>query len=200
MVISAIFAYLMVYPFYDFVCAIMPVFCPQEAHLLIKHLIHVFIHINIFPYHLSVSIKYSLVLFNSHLPEKVKNIAFFLFVLLCFLLISGTVEVNPGPNSSKDKKLSFAFWNLDSLPARDFARIPLIEAFQNKYGFDMFGVCESMLSSTISNEDVFIDGFSPDPFRADKTIILGMEESVCTSRIIYPSSKGVIYKFYRKLL
>ena len=32
----------------------------------------------------------------------------------------------------------------------------------------MFGVCETMLSGNISNEEIFINGFSPDPFRNDK--------------------------------
>ena len=32
----------------------------------------------------------------------------------------------------------------------------------------MFGVCESMLTKNISNEDIFINAFSPDPFRSDK--------------------------------
>ncbi len=63
--------------------------------------------------------------------------------MLCFsfLSFSGTVVVNPGP-ASKNTKLSFAVWNLDSIPARDFARIPLIETFQATYDFDIFGVCE----------------------------------------------------------
>ena len=32
----------------------------------------------------------------------------------------------------------------------------------------MFGVCESMLTSYILNEDIYINGFSPEPFRSDK--------------------------------
>ena len=73
------------------------------------------------------------------------------------LFISGSVEINPGPPSPKEKELSFAVWNLDSLPVRDFARIPLVESLQSTY--DIFGMCESMLSDSISNEEIFIDGF-----------------------------------------
>ena len=57
---------------------------------------------------------------------------------------------------------------MDSLPARDYARIPLIESFHATYDFDLFGVCESFLSNSISNSDIQINGFSPDPLRADK--------------------------------
>ena len=59
--------------------------------------------------------------------------AFYLFVLQSLLVISGKVEFNPGLNNVKEKNLSFAAWNLDSLPARDLAKNPHIEAFQNTY-------------------------------------------------------------------
>ena len=94
-----------------------------------------------------------------------KNI-FFLFIIGTLLVLAG-IEKNPGPNS--DKKLSFAVWNLDSLPAREYARIPLIESFQAEQKLDFFGICETSLTGNISNEDIFIEGFSPDPIRADKT-------------------------------
>ena len=103
--------------------------------------------------------------------EKTKNILFFAIVLQILLFISGTVETNPRPDTSEKKTLSFAVWNLDSLPARDFARIPLIETLQATYDFDMFGVCESMLTGNISNEDILINGFSPNPFRSDNANI-----------------------------
>ena len=94
-----------------------------------------------------------------------KNISFFLIVLISLLIISGSVEKNPGPDKSH---LSFAVWNLDSIPAREYARIPLIETLQATYSFDLFGVCESSLSPDISNEDICIGVFSPEPFRSDK--------------------------------
>ena len=112
------------------------------------------------PRGISIFIKHSLLIL---IPFK--NLAFLLIVISTLLILAG-VEVNPGPTSPK--KLSFAVWNLDSLPARDFARIPLIEAFQAQQNLDFFGICESALTSEISNEKIFIDGFSPDPIRADK--------------------------------
>ena len=44
----------------------------------------------------------------------------------------------------------------------------MIETFQATYDFDLFGVCESLLDNNITNDDIFINGFSPEPFRADK--------------------------------
>ena len=95
------------------------------------------------------------------------NFHFTFVVVRILLLISGSVETNPGPKQIFSS-FKFAFWNLDSLPARDYARIPLIESFQASHNVDVFGVCESMLSDNVSNGDIFVNGFSPDPFRADK--------------------------------
>ena len=61
-------------------------------------------------------------------------------------------------------------WNLDSLPARDFSRIPVIEGLQSIHDFDLFAICESSLHDLISNDDLFIHGFSPEPYRADKPL------------------------------
>ena len=93
--------------------------------------------------------------------------------MLRFLLIrSGNIKTNPGPYNTESSNLSFGVWNLDSIPARDYARIPLIETLQATYNFDIFGICESSLTGNISNDDIFISGFSPQPFRSDKPALL----------------------------
>ena len=76
---------------------------------------------------------------------------------------------NPGPDFGENK-LPPALWNLDSIPARDYARIPGIESFQAVYNLDIFGVCESSLTKDIPNGNIFINGFSPEPFRSDKQV------------------------------
>ena len=102
------------------------------------------------------------------LLQKNKKLVFLALVLQILSVISGSVERNPGPDMSKIN-VSFAVWNLDIFPARDFDTIPLIESLQNTYDFDMLGVCESMLTGSISNEELFINGFCPSPFRSDKS-------------------------------
>ena len=47
-------------------------------------------------------------------------------------------------------------------------RIPLIESFQAVYDFDIFGACESSLTDLISNNEISIHGFSPEPIRSNK--------------------------------
>ena len=97
-----------------------------------------------------------------------RNIFFLLNVISCLLILAGNVEKNPGPLYTKLNNFSFAVWNLDSIPARDYARIPLIETFQAIHNVDIFGVCESSLTSDIFDNDILINGFSSQPFRSDK--------------------------------
>ena len=131
------------------------------------HPIQIFLWINLIPKNVSYATKCSFSFYKKSVPGEVKNIVFFIIVMKSLLILSGTVEINPGPVTKKTS-LSFAVWNLDSIPARDYARIPLIESFQATYEFDIFGVCESLLNKDIPNDDIYTNGFSPEPFRADK--------------------------------
>ena len=128
-----------------------------------------------------------------------KNILFFIFVLQMLLLLSGTLELNPGPMREKKSNLSFAVWNLDSLPARQYARVPVIESFQASYDFDLFGVCESSLNRDIPNESIFIDGFSRDPFRADKPLNIRNGGVCLTLKKTYQLRNDVILTLCLKL-
>ena len=128
--------------------------------------------------------------FRKLLPKGIENFVFFLIVLQILLVLSGTIELNPGPDKIKKTKLSFAVWNLDSIPAHDYARITLIETFQSTYNFDIFGVCESFLSDGISNEDILINGFSPDPLEPTNLEIVETEEYVYIVKRTFQLRKG----------
>ena len=93
--------------------------------------------------------------YKKTIPGDVKNIVF--CIVMITLIISG--KVNPD-SAAKKTNLSFAVWNLDIIPARNHARIPLM---------DIFRVCESLLKRDITKDDsIIITGFSPEPFRVDK--------------------------------
>ena len=63
----------------------------------------------------SVTRCFQIVVFNLR-----KNIFFLLNVISCLLILAGHVEKNPGPLYTKLNNFSFAVWNLDSIPARDY--------------------------------------------------------------------------------
>ena len=64
-------------------------------------------------------------------------------------------------------KLSFANWNVNSLLARQRAKLPIIEALQASNDFHIFSICESWLNEKISAEKIKIAGFGENPLRAD---------------------------------
>ena len=168
MIIILLPAFLFLHPFLMFFFDKTFAFPSYNICPFTNYCAYIFSMITLLPCHITTSVRSIFSFCKNQSSEKAKNILFFFAIVLQILLIlSGTVEVNPGPHILK-QNLSFAVWNLDSLPARDFARIPLIESLQATYDFDMFGVCESMLTENISNDDIFINGFSPGPFRSDK--------------------------------
>ena len=87
------------------------------------------------------------------------------FPLSGLLLLAGDIESNPGPHY--DGCLKFFHWNLNSICAREGIKTSLIEAYNSLHKFDVFAVTETMLDSSMSDEDIFIAGFSKEVYRSD---------------------------------
>ena len=87
------------------------------------------------------------------------------FPLSGLLLLAGDIESNPGLHY--DGCLKFFHWNLNSICAREGIKISLIEAYNSVHKFDVLPVSETMLDSSISDEDIFIAGFSKEVYRSD---------------------------------
>ena len=73
------------------------------------------------------------------------------------MLTHGDIHPNPGPISSLFK---FAHWNLNSIVAHDFSRIPLLEAFANQENLKLFAITESALKNKVPDQKIEIEGFS----------------------------------------
>ena len=111
---------------------------------------------------------------NRHSRNELLFIVFVdtLFLIFAFvnvhqmlLLIAGDVHPNPGPQN--ESRFSLGFWNVDSLLARDGCKMGQIEALQANYNFDVFGICETYLNDSITNDKIEIEGFSSKPYRKD---------------------------------
>ena len=81
------------------------------------------------------------------------------------IILSGDIEENPGPN--RNGFLKFCHWNLNSISAREQVKIPVIEAYNSVHRYDIFTISETMLNSTVHNDDIFIEGFSREIYRRD---------------------------------
>ena len=117
--------------------------------------------------------------YRRHLLDKVHSILYALLIgryleyiyygeryLLSFLLLlAGDIETNPGPRV--ENFLKFFHWNLNSICARGSIKIPLIEAYNAVHHFDVIAISETMLDNSISEEDIFIQGFSREIYRSD---------------------------------
>ena len=63
------------------------------------------------------------------------------------ILLCGDVEINPGP-----ERLDFCCWNLNSIAAHDFLKISLIEAYNSVCNYDLIGIVESYIDSTVDQD------------------------------------------------
>ena len=71
------------------------------------------------------------------------------------LLLSGDIEINPGPET-----LDFCTWNLNSITAYDFLRVSLMEAYNSVYNYDLIGIVETHLDSTVDEEKLALNGYT----------------------------------------
>ena len=109
-------------------------------HNILLYPVQSFLSVNIISKLVAYTIKCALSFYKKPVPGDVKNIVFFIIVIETLLILSGAFEVNPwSRKKTKKTNLLFAVWNLDSNPARDYARTPLIESFQAIYELDIFG-------------------------------------------------------------
>ena len=66
-------------------------------------------------------------------PNYILTIMFFINNFKHLLLLSGDIEVNPGPERSSDIK--FCYCNLNELAAHDFIKVPLKRTFKTTSNF-----------------------------------------------------------------
>ena len=91
--------------------------------------------------------------------------SFTIFYSILIILLSGDIEVNPGPNRNGFLKL--CHWNLNSICAREKIKVSLIEAYNSIHRYDIFAISETMLNDTVHNDDILIEGFSKEILRSD---------------------------------
>ena len=64
----------------------------------------------------------------------------------------GNIELNPGPNKSKENNLSICHWNLNSITAHNFLKLSQLKAYISTCKHDFICLSEAYLdSSTCSN-------------------------------------------------
>ena len=74
----------------------------------------------------------------SYFLQHCLRLNFFVELSLNLLLQHGDIEINPCPRGKCSRYFSFCHWNLNSLPAHNKAKVPLLQAFNTLHKFEEF--------------------------------------------------------------
>ena len=85
------------------------------------------------------------------------NLLCWLYILL--IILSGDVELNPGPKRKAAQTLSICHWNLNSICAQNFRKLSLLRAYVSVYKFDIICLSETYLDSSIDDGSLEISGY-----------------------------------------
>ena len=72
-------------------------------------------------------------------------------------MLSGNVEVNPGPRKKDKYYLSNCHWNLNSISAYDYSKLCLLNSYNLLHKFDIICLSETYLDSNSPLGDVNLE-------------------------------------------
>ena len=80
----------------------------------------------------------------------------------CLIILSGIVEVNPGPKNSISECLSICHWNLNSILTHNYFKLFLLKAHMSVHKLDIIYLSETYLDSTVplDDENFVISGYN----------------------------------------
>ena len=106
----------------------------------------------------SVNIKGSFFSKFSNKCRTIPHVRMFFFSLLSFisvifLVLSGDIETNLGPDGGYSNSFSFWHWNLNSIAAHNFVKMSLLQAYNAIHRFDIICLCETYLDDSYHTDD-----------------------------------------------
>ena len=82
-------------------------------------------------------------------------------------MLSGDVEVNPGPKKKDKGCLSICHWNLNSISAYDYSTVFLLNSYNSLHKFDIIRLSETYLDSNTPFDDENLEIFGYALVRSD---------------------------------
>ena len=78
------------------------------------------------------------------------------------ILLSGDVEINPGPRHNSGELFSICHWNLNTVSAYNYTKLSSLKAFIAVDKFDIICLSETCLDSSVApdDENLEISGYS----------------------------------------
>ena len=105
-------------------------------------------------------------LLKTKMPKGVKFSAFAVLYVVCIyllsvkwlykiflILLSGHVEINPGPRRNTHETFSICHWNLNSVLAYNYNKLFLLRAYIAVHKFDVTCLSQTYLDSTVASDD-----------------------------------------------
>ena len=75
------------------------------------------------------------------------------FISVIFLVLSGDIETNPGPDLGYLDSFSFCHWNLNSIVAHNFINMSLLQAYNAIHRSDIICLSESYLDNSYHSDN-----------------------------------------------
>ena len=82
-----------------------------------------------------------------------------IWISYILILLANDISKNPGPEN-KDQFFSFMNWNPNSLAKGNFERVPLLEAHNSIFSYDIISICETNLNDSTEIPDPLISDYS----------------------------------------
>ena len=79
--------------------------------------------------------------------------AFWRYISVILLLLSGDIETNPGPDPGYLNSFSFCHWNLNSIAAHNFIKMSLLQVYNAINRFDIICLSETYLDNSYHTDD-----------------------------------------------
>ena len=85
-----------------------------------------------------------------------------LWLQILLVLLSGDVEINPGPKRTPKANLSVCHWNPNSISAHNYVKLSLLRAYLTFHNFNIICLSETYLNSSNSpgDETLEISGYN----------------------------------------
>ena len=87
--------------------------------------------------------------------------------LITIILLSGDIEINPGPKSCSRECFSKCHWTLNSISAQSYTKVSLLTAYNLIHNFDIICVSETFFKSETAPNDPNLEIPGYNMYRAD---------------------------------
>ena len=84
---------------------------------------------------------------------RLRGFMHFFWFYIKKIILSGDVEINPGPQSKRCQEFSICHWNLNSIATHSFIKVSQLKAYITIYNYDVICLSETYRDSSMPFDD-----------------------------------------------